>query len=58
MDASLSPVVFNFFIHQFLIKAIHFSCVNYVFVFDQTKMEGGTEQHLPKTDDWRRRVQR
>ena len=23
---------------------------------NETKMEGGTEQHLPKTDDWRRRV--
>ena len=23
---------------------------------NQTKMEGGTEQHLPKTDDWRHRV--
>ena len=21
---------------------------------NQTKMEGGTERHLPKTDDWRR----
>ena len=20
---------------------------------NQTKMEGGTERHLPKTDDWR-----
>ena len=28
MDASLSPVIFNSFIHQFCIKAIHFSCVN------------------------------
>ena len=24
----------------------------------KTKMEGGTERHLPKTDDWRRRVHR
>ena len=24
----------------------------------QTKMEGGTERHLPKTDDWHRRVRR
>ena len=24
----------------------------------QTKMEGGTERHLPKTDDWRRWVHR
>ena len=25
---------------------------------NQTKMEGGTERHLPKTDDWHRRVHR
>ena len=24
----------------------------------QTKMEGGTERHLPKTDNWHRRVRR
>ena len=23
---------------------------------NQTKMEGGTERHLPKTDDWHRRI--
>ena len=23
---------------------------------NQTKMEGGTEQHLPKTDNWRLQV--
>ena len=25
---------------------------------NQTKMEGGTEWHLPKTDDWRRQIRR
>ena len=25
---------------------------------DQSKMEGGTERHLPNTDDWHRRVRR
>ena len=25
---------------------------------NQTKMEGGTERHLPKTDDWHRWVRR